>query len=434
MDVTGSAITPVDTDGSTTDGEFSNQSLPDYLDLDSDGDGVFDLAESGLGLTDADTDGRTDGTVGANGLDDSLDTADNYVDVNGSAYNETAGTFGLADSDGDTNADGSNAAPTTTDFDYRDTVVLVNVCGDGNVAGAESCDDGNTANGDGCSDACLIEVGTAGCTDVSECVAAATGCVSGTCVQDTAPPVVVITAPTTSSTGSITDTTVMITDDNGVLVADVAIGPGTTAGTSMFSCVQTSASQVDCTIQIDSSGDLEIVAQDTSGNAGDDSEPNYVITPDTMPPVVTIDVDNSTLEAPVADDSNESSYTVTGTCTEGISDVTVAIAGAIPATQSVDCNAGGTFSATFDVSGVPDGDNSILITVSQNDGDSTVSDESVADKITAAVAAKGLSGLAGGSLGCSIGTQQTESQFALWLLVGLVGVVASRRRRPSKTN
>lgn len=36
---------------------------PDYLDLDSDNDGLKDIVESGAGLTDANNDGRTDGAV-----------------------------------------------------------------------------------------------------------------------------------------------------------------------------------------------------------------------------------------------------------------------------------------------------------------------------------------------------------------------------------
>ena len=53
-------LTPVNTDGADT---------PDYVDLDSDNDGIFDIAESGLANNDSDSDGQTNGTVGVNGLD-----------------------------------------------------------------------------------------------------------------------------------------------------------------------------------------------------------------------------------------------------------------------------------------------------------------------------------------------------------------------------
>ncbi|MEM7127911.1 MAG: hypothetical protein AAF702_16375 [Chloroflexota bacterium] len=116
----GTAITPVDTDQSTTDGDGS-ETLPDYLDLDSDEDGTFDIVESGQGLTQGTTLGQViSTTVGINGLADdaAAEAADDYADVSGLAHDGTH--FTLADTDNDTAADGSDAAPTTTDLDYRD--------------------------------------------------------------------------------------------------------------------------------------------------------------------------------------------------------------------------------------------------------------------------------------------------------------------------
>jgi gliding motility-associated-like protein len=70
----GVPVSPVDTDG---DG------IPDYLDLDSDNDGVYDLFEANHGQPDADLDGRIDNAaanVGINGLVDALETApDNFT-------------------------------------------------------------------------------------------------------------------------------------------------------------------------------------------------------------------------------------------------------------------------------------------------------------------------------------------------------------------
>ena len=104
-------LKPVDTDG---DG------MKDYLDLDSDNDGIFDIEESGLGNNDTNHDGRTDYHVGTNGLDNTatIESSDDYSDVNGMAHNGSL--FALKDSDGDTSTDGLNAAPMDTDFDYRD--------------------------------------------------------------------------------------------------------------------------------------------------------------------------------------------------------------------------------------------------------------------------------------------------------------------------
>ncbi len=111
----GSGLTPVNTDGSDD---------ADFLDLDSDNDGVFDITENGFGLIDGDSDGRSNGIVGANGLDNAAEQSDNYLDVSGNAYNDLGGIFGLADTDSDTAANGAGAVPLTTDFDYRDRTIL----------------------------------------------------------------------------------------------------------------------------------------------------------------------------------------------------------------------------------------------------------------------------------------------------------------------
>ncbi|WP_158839074.1 PA14 domain-containing protein [Polaribacter sp. L3A8] len=107
--LTGSAnsfgITPLNTDATATIGA---DTVPDYLDLDSDGDTIFDIVESGSGLTN--TAGRTDGIVGTNGLENTLDNGDNYTDVNGSFDSTQTDNFTDIDSD----------ALTFGDVDYRD--------------------------------------------------------------------------------------------------------------------------------------------------------------------------------------------------------------------------------------------------------------------------------------------------------------------------
>jgi hypothetical protein len=99
-----SGLIPVDTDSDKT---------PDYIDTDSDNDGFTDSNESGL---------NPSGYVGENGLDDSLELNDDYTDTHGIAYDKNHYIFMLNDSDDDTKNDGSNASPTKTDFDYRDTI------------------------------------------------------------------------------------------------------------------------------------------------------------------------------------------------------------------------------------------------------------------------------------------------------------------------
>jgi len=112
-------LTPVNTDASETGGDTT----ADYLDLDSDADGIFDIAENGLGLTDADNDGRTDSYVGNNGLDNTAETADSYADVSGNAYDDNAKEFTLSDTDLDTSANGTDAVAMVNDLDYRDLPV-----------------------------------------------------------------------------------------------------------------------------------------------------------------------------------------------------------------------------------------------------------------------------------------------------------------------
>ncbi|MGB5982537.1 MAG: Ig-like domain-containing protein, partial [Nonlabens sp.] len=115
-DTTGEAgsngLTPVNTDS-------ANDSIPDYLDLDSDNDGLFDITESGDALPDADNDGRTDDPVGLNGLDNNIDTVDDYTDINGIINDPSVD---LDDADGDVNTGG--------DVDYRDDVALINAADD----------------------------------------------------------------------------------------------------------------------------------------------------------------------------------------------------------------------------------------------------------------------------------------------------------------
>ena len=85
-------LTPVDTDGDGT---------PDYLDADSDNDGIADFRETGGGYGLA---------VGVNGLAPERETADDYSDVNGTYSDFPVNDF--TDADNDVNTGG--------DVDFRD--------------------------------------------------------------------------------------------------------------------------------------------------------------------------------------------------------------------------------------------------------------------------------------------------------------------------
>ncbi|TCS42355.1 choice-of-anchor L domain-containing protein [Reinekea marinisedimentorum] len=97
---------------------------------------------------------------------------------------------------------------------------------------------------------------------------------------------------------------------------------------------------------------------------------------DTTAPVVSI---NNPIE--VTSD-NQTSYTVSGSCTYGDNDVSVSVESASPANQSVVCTSDGTWSATFDVSDVEEGSATVVINASQTDisGNEGVAETVYADK------------------------------------------------------
>ncbi|NVK53777.1 MAG: hypothetical protein HWD85_12650, partial [Flavobacteriaceae bacterium] len=82
---------------------------PDYLDLDSDGDGVSDTIEANTNLS---------GIYGTNGLDNSYDNGDNYIDTNGSFDNSQTDNFPDTTVGGDVNwRDSGTALQRDTDGD-----------------------------------------------------------------------------------------------------------------------------------------------------------------------------------------------------------------------------------------------------------------------------------------------------------------------------
>ncbi|WP_152287571.1 T9SS type A sorting domain-containing protein [Flavicella marina] len=107
----------------------------DYIDLDSDNDTLFDIVESGVGLTDDGNDGDYDGVVGTNGLADSLDSVesgDTYTDVNGIYDASFINVFNDEDSDVNT---------ASGDLDYRDVSNGVDTDSDGVVDSIDIDDD-----------------------------------------------------------------------------------------------------------------------------------------------------------------------------------------------------------------------------------------------------------------------------------------------------
>ncbi len=127
-------LTPVNTDGTDA---------VDYLDSDSDNDGISDAAERGTGGPTTNATGLSDATTDADGdgLFDVFEggTPNDGFDVNGD--NLTGTTFNLADTDNDVLSDGSDAIARSNDLDYRDNSTEVSItANDANAA--EAADNG----------------------------------------------------------------------------------------------------------------------------------------------------------------------------------------------------------------------------------------------------------------------------------------------------
>ncbi|MEO0830380.1 MAG: Hint domain-containing protein, partial [Pseudomonadota bacterium] len=98
-------LSPVDTDGDGT---------PDYLDSDSDNDGISDTDEAGHGVSQAAIDASAD--TDGDGIPDVIDEVSGWDPFDGT-------TFNLADTADEVDPDGSNAVPLVRDFDYRDNII-----------------------------------------------------------------------------------------------------------------------------------------------------------------------------------------------------------------------------------------------------------------------------------------------------------------------
>jgi gliding motility-associated-like protein len=59
--------------------DFDSDGVPNHLDLDSDNDGILDIVEVGNTSLDTSSNGRTNGNVGSNGLDNSIESSDTLV-------------------------------------------------------------------------------------------------------------------------------------------------------------------------------------------------------------------------------------------------------------------------------------------------------------------------------------------------------------------
>jgi len=132
-----------------TDGD----GVANYLDLDSDNDGIFDLVEAGHGAVDGNDDGIIDGVPGAfssNGLFDGLETTPDNGNLNYSIANSEPSPDGIydayeIDSDDDGCPDVFEAGFSDTDFDGELGTSNVTVDGNGVVTSGSGGYTGSTS-------------------------------------------------------------------------------------------------------------------------------------------------------------------------------------------------------------------------------------------------------------------------------------------------
>ncbi|MDJ0793834.1 MAG: Ig-like domain-containing protein [Woeseiaceae bacterium] len=110
---------------------------------------------------------------------------------------------------------------------------------------------------------------------------------------------------------------------------------------------------------LNGSNDVTVLSTDAAGNSAIDASLDEV-TIDTTDPVVSI------TSAPVATSNNETSYAIGGNCEAGAGNVTASILGASPASRTTSCLTG-TWTASFDVSAIADGDDVLQIDAVQTD-------------------------------------------------------------------
>jgi hypothetical protein len=192
---------------------------------------------------------------------------------------------------------------------------------------------------------------------------------SGTVVKDTALPTVTITSSPDISNANVTSYQVIGTcSENGQTVT-VDIGGITDTPTCSSSTFLTSS--LDVSSLADGSVTITATHAKTNGNSNSDTTS---VTKDLTPTVAI------TTPADDIDSSNETSYSILGTCSENGVDVDIDVGGV---TKTVLCSSGAWTSGTLDVSGVSDG--TVTITADHStatQSSTTVNKDSAAEVVT----------------------------------------------------
>lgn len=321
------------TTGTNTDADL----FPDYRDTDSDADGVSDFIEA----FDTNNDGTADRQK-AN-ADSDGDGIDNAFDVT---------CTGVGTPNGCASAGVGVTSPLSTARD-RDADGVPNwqeTCADGYLRGGEACDDGNGQNGDGCNSMCVLEPGFA-CSGVTP-----TRCIQVTAptIQTPAQNATVGPNPSLSGTG-LAGALVTVTRTGGASVCTATVNAG-----GNWSCGS-----------LLGNGSYTVTATQTlSAVTGPPSAMRSFTVSGTLPSVVIA-------MPPAINAMNARAYLVSGTCTAGAGAVALAVGSVM---VSAPC-AGGLFSATVDVRGVPDA-LQVTISGSQTNASGTVVDTKYALKDT----------------------------------------------------
>lgn len=99
---------------------------------------------------------------------------------------------------------------------------------------------------------------------------------------DTQQPIFIVSSPNRISNSTILDTVITVRDDLAIDASDVRVRDNTTLGYSAFNCQQRTQTEVVCSLNITSSGDLLLVATDAAGNSGFRTESGYRILNDAL--------------------------------------------------------------------------------------------------------------------------------------------------------
>ncbi len=386
----GGIATPRSTD---TDGR------PDYLDADSDDDGLPDARE--YGYADANGDGRVDNALDANN--------DGFLDAPRTMAVNTDGDLFADHLDPDSDADGISdfieAFDTNNDgaadrmkanadsdgdgidnaFDVTCTGTGVPVgcaaaglgvtsplsvarnrdgdgvpnwqdtCADGYVRGGEACDDGNGQNGDGCSATCVLEPGFS-----------CAGTVPTRCTQVTAP---------TIQTPAMNATVGPNPSLSGTGLPGALVTVSLSGGASVCTATVNAGGNWSCSSML-SNGMYTVTANQTLNQVTGPASAARTFTVSGTVPSVVVSM------PPAINAMNAGTYVVSGTCTTAAGTVSLTV-GTIMTTAP--CTAG-TFTRTVDARAIPDA-LQVGISASQTNASGTVIDTKYALKDTVVPAA-----------------------------------------------